>query len=219
MTGQGEAKVPNGDVSSLVYAYQEVLEIWKVHNDNYFKRVQIFMGVLQVGLLLAAIRALEAKQESPVHAMIPIFIGILGFLAAVTWVHLNTKQVQYLEFCRRILRNLERRFAHLGVPLEYFVLEALIFGPDREVNDPLSSATQVGVKEGRQHMRLLEFAWSKETYPVAGESKRHAYSVSKVRGGMAKYERSIAVGAIVAWCIVIALAMFAGRSQLVSLGK
>jgi hypothetical protein len=35
------------EMEAFQYSYDKVLEIWKVQNENYFKRVQIIMAVLQ----------------------------------------------------------------------------------------------------------------------------------------------------------------------------
>jgi len=200
------------EVKNLMDSYGKTLDIWKVHNDNYFKRVQIFMGLLQVGLFLAALKLLFPLPKSFTEALIPVFLGIMGILSASMWIGLNKKQNQYLEFCRRTLRNLESRLGSLGVPLEYFTGESLVFGRHRECPPTLYSAATETVEAGGDKRHLLRFLWSEESYPESDEYKG-LHSIAKVGGGMVSYEKRLAQIARWVWVFVIALALIAGYIQ------
>lgn len=184
------------EVKNLMDAYGKMLDVWKIHNENYFKRVQIFMGVLQVGLLLAATNSLLAKPSSLPEKLIPIFLGILGLGSAFVWIGLNRTQMQYLEFCRRSLRNLESKLAAHGVPLEYFVSESLVFGPYRELHSPLCSASSEGIGQGAKRQGRIRFHWSQEPYPDDEKAGVGDHSVHKVRGGMVSREKRVVCGAV-----------------------
>jgi len=201
-----------GEVKNLMDSYGKILDVWKVHNDNYFKRIQIFMGLLQVGLFLAAFKLLFPLPKSFTEALIPVFLGIMGILSASMWIGLNKKQNQYLEFCRRTLRNLESRLGSLGVPLEYFTSESLIFGRHRECPPTLYSAATETVEVGGDKRHLLRFLWSEESYPESDEYKG-LHSITKVSGGMVWYERRLAQIARWVWVFVIVSALFAAYIQ------
>jgi hypothetical protein len=189
------------EVKNLMDSYGKILDVWKVHNDNYFKRVQIFMGLLQAGLFLAALKLLFPLPESFTEALIAVFLGIMGIGSAWLWIGLNRKQNQYFEFCRRTLRNLESRLASLGVPLEYFTSESLVFGPHQECPPALYSAATEIVPVGKDKRHLLRFLWSKESYPESVEYKG-PHSIKKVRGGMLSYEKRLAHIALWVWVFV-----------------
>lgn len=200
----------NEKVKNLLNSYSKIIDVWKVNNDNYFKRVQIFMGLLQVGLFLTALKLLYPPPESFVAKLFPVFLGILGILSARMWIGLNKKQNQYLEFCRATLRNLESRLGSFGVPLEYFTSESLVFGPLREHPPTLCSAATETVEVRGKSRHMLRFCWSQESYPKSGKG---LHSISEVSGGMISYEKRIAQIAGWIWVFVIAFALFAGYIQ------
>jgi len=208
---QRESANREDEVKGLLDSYSKILDVWKVHNDNYFKRVQIFMGLLQVSLFLAAFKLLFPLPKSFTESLISVFLGILGILSASMWIGLNKKQSQYLEFCRRTLRNLESRLGSLGIPLEYFTTESLVFRHHREAPQ-LCSATTETVEVGGDKRHLLRFGWSQESYPESDECKG-IYSITKVSGGMVSYEKRLAQIAICVWIFLIAFALFTGYIQ------
>ena len=199
---------PENEAKNLMDSYSKIFDQWKLHNDNYFKRVQVVMGILQVGLFLAVLRHLSPFPKSCAGAVLPIFLGILGILAALMWVKLNTKQAQYLEFCRRILRNLEARLMSLGVPLEYFTAESLVFGPYRKHPPKLSAGEIETVKLQSKNCHLLRFKWSNETYPDSEDSKG-LHSIGKITGGLVSFERRLAQGALCVWIFVVVATLLA----------
>lgn len=197
---------PEDEVRNVMDSYGKIIDVWKVHNDNYFKRVQILMGLLQVGLFLALLKLLSPMPKSFAEAVIPTFLGILGIFSAGVWLRLNKKQSQYLEFCRTTLRNLEHRLGELGVPLEYFTCEALVFGPYRKQTPKLLSAAIETVEVAEKGRHKLIFGWSQELYPKSGKG---LHSISEVSGGMISCERRIAQIAVGVWAFVIAVTLLA----------
>jgi uncharacterized membrane-anchored protein len=63
----------------------------KTPHDNYFKRVQVAMGVIQVGLFVAILKMLLPLPTTWTQAVLPITIAILGFVSGIMWVKLNGK--------------------------------------------------------------------------------------------------------------------------------
>ena len=200
----------------LQYSHERMLEFFKLHNENYFKRVQALMAAAQVGLLIVLMNYLPRASWWSLHpkasswglfldnmpGRLPIVcITLIGILLAYTWYRLATKQIQSLEFCRRYLRNLEARFQSLGVPLDYFSMEAMIFGPL-----PASSktVTTASIMEDEQ-CNIATFRWSRECYPQKhkdGDGGK-LYAVGEVQGGMAPTERKVALGALIFWSLAL----------------
>lgn len=190
-------EVLDAERNSILDAYRIQLDLWKVQNDNYFKRVQILMVVIQVALFSAALRFVPVKSGSWFELVILVGIELLGVFSARHWSALNEKQNQYMEFCRRTLRNLESRLVELGVPLRYFTLEAHVFGPLRK---ELTSSAGTSVRtEGRRH--ITHFDWSKEDYPDPDTKEAKIHELTRVGGGMIAFEKGIARGVIWVWAI------------------
>jgi len=189
---------------SILNAYRIQLDVWKVQNDNYFKRIQIIMVVIQVALFTAALRLIPAKPGPWYEIVIPIGIAILGLLSAWHWFSLNEKQNQYMEFCRRTLRNLETRLVNLDVPLRYFTLEAHVFGPLRtEIKN--SAGTSVNTVAERH---IAHFDWSQENYPDLDTKEKKIHELNMVGGGMIPFEKEIAIGVIWVWTIALIVLIF-----------
>lgn len=202
-----EAKSSNGsqipsahESRDILDAYRVHLDVWKVQNDNYFKRVQVLMMAIQAVLLAAALKVLDLEGRFCTQMLVLSILAGIGVISSLCWMHLNNRQNQYLEFCRRTLRNLEHRLAELGVPLRYFTLEAHVFGPLRE-KIPDSAGTAV-LKEGDRD--VAEFAWARERYPDQDEDKKKSiHKLAKVGGGMKSFERGMARGILVLWALVL----------------
>lgn len=157
------------------------------------------MVVIQVALFTAALRFIPAKSGSWYEIVIPIGIAILGIFSAWHWSSLNEKQNQYMEFCRRTLRNVEARLVELGVPLRYFTLEAHVFGPLRtEITN--SAGSSLRTVAGRH---ITHFDWSKEDYPDPDTKEAKIHELTRVGGGMITFEKGIARGVIWVWAIAL----------------
>jgi hypothetical protein len=206
---------PEDQAKTLLDTYGKIMDVWKVQNDNYFKRVQVAMGIIQVGLFVAILKMLSPLPTTWTEAVLPIAIAILGLFSGIMWVKLNVKQIQYMEFCRRTLRNIENKLAKLQVPLEYFTLEALVFGPKRECRPPYSASLQM-VKAAGKDRAQLTFRWSGEKYPETDSGKKTLHSITRVSGGMVSFERRLAKSAVVLWvliALIIAIACFKPYKQ------
>lgn len=187
--------------STILNAYRIQFDVWKVQNDNYFKRVQILMVVIQAALFTAALRFVPPKSGSWYEIVIPVVIAVLGIFSAHHWISQNKKQNQYIEFCRRTLRNLESRLVELGVPLRYFTIEAHVFGPLRtEITN--SAGTSVRT-EGDRH--VAHFAWSTEDYPDPDTKEAKIHELGRVSGGMKDIEKEIAWVVLGLWAIGLTL--------------
>ena len=159
------------------------------------------MVVIQVALLTAALRFVPVKSVSWYEVVILMGIAILGIFSAWHWSSLNEKQNQYMEFCRRTLRNLESRLVELGVPLRYFTLEAHVFGPLRtKLRIPAGTSVRT---EGERH--ITHFHWSEEDYPDPDTEVAGIHGLKRVGGGMIAFEKGIARGIIWVWTIALIL--------------
>ena len=107
----------------LLESYERILDIYKLQNDNYFKRVQVFMTVLQGGLFAVALNAAfnlvdsrvqygwnigqQLESVSLMRLCVLVIISVLGCLSARLWARQHSSNKQYLEFSRTHLRNIE----------------------------------------------------------------------------------------------------------------
>jgi hypothetical protein len=187
---------------TLLDAYGKIMDVWKVQNDNYFKRVQVAMGVIQVGLFVAILKMFFPLPTTWTQAVLPITIAILGFVSGIMWVKLNGKQIQYIEFCRRSLRNIESKLAMLKVPLEYFTLESIVFGPISECRLPYSASIEKIINASGKERSQITFRWSGEKYPDTDSHKKTLHSITRVSGGMVSFESWLAKGAVALWVLI-----------------
>ena len=196
-----EIDTPRGQgAKDVLDAYRVHLDLWKVQNDNYFKRVQVMMIAVQGALFAAALKVVDPKAISWIQLLILAVVGVLGVLSAGHWMALNKKQTQYMEFCRRTLRNLEHRLAELGLPLRYFTTEAHVFGPLRtEIPELAGTALRT---EGERH--VVEFVWGGERYPDPDDlAKGGIHRLAEVSGGMISFDNSLASGIRVVWVLAL----------------
>jgi hypothetical protein len=194
----------NEEIRNLKYSYDRALEIFRLHNDNYFKRVQIIMVALQAGLFFALIKLLHPVPESWEGFPLPILVTALGIFIAVIWQKLMNRQMQYLELLKRYIRNLEAKSMELGVPIDYFNVEAAISGP-KDKDFLIKTARIIKHKKNKKY-RFLRFKWSREKYPgKRGEESDKIHRVGKKRGGAVRIERMLSKGTIYIWAIVLFL--------------
>ena len=190
---------PTQENRDILDSYRVHLDVWKVHNDNYFRRVQVLMVAVQAALFAAVLKVVDLKGISWTQIVMLLVLAVLGTISAQNWMSLNEKQNQYMEFCRRTLRNLEHRLAELGVPLRYFTLEAHVFGPlRREV--PNSAGTAVRT-EGTRH--VAKFLWAGEEYPDQDTDEKDVHELAKVTGRIIYCDRTIASCMRVVWVLAL----------------
>lgn len=200
----------NMDKEDLKDSYARLLEIWKIHNENYFKRVQAVMAVLQVGLFVAIVKFLSPFPTSWSGLVFPTFIGIVGIISACLWLNLNEKQTQYLEFCRRVIRNLESKLISEGVPSEYFTVESIVFGPYFDKCPNTMGVTVLTKNTNNKKRRIAEFTWSGERYPEYESERKELHEIGRVRGGMVSFEKSLARGTRLVWIVTIIVLLITG---------
>jgi hypothetical protein len=199
MTDKGTKTPSNQESRDILDAYRVHLDVWKVQNDNYFKRVQLLMVAVQAASFAASLKFLDLKGVSGTQLLMLTTLAILGLISAQRWMTLNEKQHQYMEFCRRPLRNLEHRLAKLGVPLRYFTLEAHVFGPLR-TELPELAATTVRAEQTRH---IAEFLWAQERYPDQDKANKGLHELGKVSGGTISFEKKRAGGIRNFWILVL----------------
>jgi hypothetical protein len=117
------------DAKNYLDAYDHVLGMFKVNNDNYFKRTQILMLVIQSALFLALTKLLwdsSVKGSCIVHIS-QIVIALLGVLSACVWMMMIKRQGDLLEFYKCYLRGIESRLMNdFDIPLGCFTYESKI---------------------------------------------------------------------------------------------
>lgn len=201
----------SSEIENLKYSYDRILDIFRLHNDNYFKRVQIVMVALQAGLFIALMNRLTPIPKSCRELILPIFVAVIGLFVAYIWKVIMNKQMQYMELLKRYLRNLESRFVDLEVPLDYFIIEAAIIKP-RNGKDKFKTITakieKEEVKKKNKGKKIpysfAEFEWSEEKYPgKLGEEPDKIHRVGEERGGLVRIERTLSTGTICIWSIVL----------------
>lgn len=195
-------------IDYLIMSYDKVLHVWTVQNENYFKRVQVFMGILQAGLFIAILRIISASSVSWFESLLSLSLAVLGCASAWLWRCLNNKQMQYFEFSRRVLRNIESKLLSVGVPLSYFTVESLVFGPKQknlEARDMPGTLVESmkSVKSNDKKPWLARFKWSKEQYPECNQAPQKVHRVSRVSGGALKLERRLATWAFGLWIAML----------------
>lgn len=194
------------EAKNCMESYSRILDVWKVMNDNYFKRVQLFMGIIQVGLFLAALKLLLPLPISREALIVSVLLGIMSIMSAIMWIVLNKKQTQYLEFCRRTFRNIESRFADLNIPLQYFTLESLVFSGHREHQQLYSAEATIENPKEIKKRCWIKFRWRQERYPEPDDKNSEPHTMKAVSGGMVLFEKNIAKSAIVVWILIIIVA-------------
>lgn len=190
--------IERDEAKDCLDSYSKVLDIWKVMNDNYFKRVQLFMSIIQVGLFITALKFVSSPIISVKTIILLILLSVMGLTSAIIWKGLDKKQIQYLEFCRRTLRNIESRLGQLKVPLEYFVTESLVFHSYRDCGLLHSATTNTNDSKSC----WVKFNWSKEEYPKPDDKDCELHSIKNVSGGMVSFEKKITYGAMAVWEVI-----------------
>ena len=197
----------NIEKEDLKYSYDRLLDIWQVHNENYFKRVQIVMAVFQAVLFVAILKFIYPFPKSWSVLLVIIFISIIGISLSFLWLKLNERQAQYLEFCRRGIRNLESKLIDKNIPLEYFTTESIVFGPYKDTS-PNTKGVRISIKTvNNKKKKFINFNWSKEYYPEDGPEGNKIHKIGKVKGGMVNFEKYLAYLVLFVWAFIIIIAL------------
>ena len=210
----------NDKLAHILDSYKIALDIFKNHNDNYFKRVQIFMSALQVGVAVAFAKVIypfpePLVRESSDEYVAAAFVAFLGCFFAFVWRTLGIRQGQYLEFSRHYLRNLEGKLkeTETGIPLDYFSLESEVFRLRNECKKTVEYTTaEIKFCDSRAY---AVFRWITSNDK---EDKKYPKSKSafhkKAEGGMVRVELYLAFGIAITWfgiaflCLVFGLSFY-----------
>jgi hypothetical protein len=194
---------PDSKRKDTLEAYRLVFEVWKLQNDNYFKRIQFLMVVIQSGLIIAVAQFLSKPICSWENVVVPAVLSFFGCWSTFTWTKLNVRQNQYGEFCRRILRNLETMLWGLDIPLHYFTAESLVFGPLRQEIPEIPGIEVKSPENFGKKFHVIEFRGSGEEYPETKENKKNVHQLGRAHGGMIFFEKKVAWGFFGFWIIVL----------------
>ena len=132
-------------IEKCLAAYNHVLKILEINNDNYFKRTQILMIVAQSALFVAFAKLLTVKKSTPEDfllftkciALIALFVvTLLGQISALLWVHFGRRQNNVLNLCKSYLRGIENTLMKLDVPSGYWTYESMIAYPETYMGKP-----------------------------------------------------------------------------------
>ncbi|GAX60922.1 phage shock protein A [Candidatus Scalindua japonica] len=183
---------------NLQYSYNRTLDIFKIANDNYLKRVQIIMVALQTGLFIALMRLLSPLPDSWKDFPLPIIVTIIGILLSTLWNGLHNKQIQYLELMKRYLRNLESELAESKVPMDYFNIESALSYHITEVKVEKIKTKIIGkeIRTENEKDRHVFFEGSEDRYPDKGNS-------GKMLGGLVNLESLLGKGALWFWRVFL----------------
>ena len=133
MTNNKSGQTGN-DSTNYLQAYAQVWSIYQTNNDNYFKRTQILMFAIQVAIFAVLAKLIGDMDDTSIFSLPALklaslwIIPLFGFLSALAWATLITRQWNVLELYRRYMRYLERvLMADHHFPLAAFTLEKAVF--------------------------------------------------------------------------------------------
>ena len=123
-------------IDKCLAAYNHVLKILEINNDNYFKRTQILMIVAQSALFVAFAKVLAVKDSRIFDGFALLnqrgaLLLITGFGAvfAGLWYLFIRRQCNVLNLCKGYLRGIENYLMRLGVPSAYWTYESKLSHP------------------------------------------------------------------------------------------
>lgn len=105
-------------------AYDQVQKFYRLNNENYFKRTQLIMVVIQSALFLGLTKVLNDNGVVGKMWLISV-ISVLGILASYAWTEMIKRQRQRLELCRYYMRYIESQLP--GDFLRFCTYEAFVF--------------------------------------------------------------------------------------------
>lgn len=221
MNGADENNPQDHDeIANLKYSYDKALDIFRLHNDNYFKRTQIIMVAIQAGLFFVIIKLLTPIPVLPKELILPMIVILIGGAIAWAWGVLMTRQMQYMDLLKKYLRNLEAEFKKLDVPADYFNVEYAT--SSLTVKDPQPQITTASV-EGPNGGMYVEFKWSKAKCPEpengtgsdgpnwfviwiyrmlgCGGEDRYMHKIGVLRGKIVLIEKRMSVAILLFWLL------------------
>ena len=125
-------------IEKCLKAYDHVLKILEINNDNYFKRTQILMIVAQSALFVAFAKVLAVKNARifEVSGLLTQrcalrLITFCGAVFAVLWYVFIRRQCNVLDLCKGYLRGIEKYLMQLGIPSGYWTYESKLSHPNK----------------------------------------------------------------------------------------
>ena len=192
---------------NLKWSYEHALKIFEIQNDNYLKRISILWPILQVGLVAAILNYLGSlnDQWSWKSELVVGLSSLLGGSIALLWWRLQIKQHQYIEYCKRYLRNIEAALLNRDVPYAYFTVERLIFSGEKQPPDP-PKLNQIGkLIPGENSPRVFEFLCGREKYPNPDAPVGSLHHPESKRGGVTGLETRVAYFMVWVWGVLAAI--------------
>ncbi len=127
-------------IEKCLAAYERVLDIYKMNNDNYLKRTQIVMIVAQSAIFYAFVKvftldadklkSFTSMNSTTLQGITLIMLATLGALSALVWIHFIVRQCNVLSLCKAYMRTIEDDLMRLGVPLGYWTYEGMVSHPE-----------------------------------------------------------------------------------------
>ena len=128
------------EIKHWLDVYDQVFRFFQINNDNYFKRTQILMFAIQIGIATAFIKLLDIVfRDSQNYSVLTLlnfalFIPpLLGAVFAFIWIWLIKRQWIGLQFSRCYMKYIEGYFLKNNVPLAIFKLEGTVFNSQNRV--------------------------------------------------------------------------------------
>jgi len=118
------------DKTLWINAYERAQEFYRLDNENYFKRTQILMVVIQSALFLSLVTLYSVDDDILERALWGILaVSILGCLASFAWALLTKRQHQRLELCRYYMRYIESKLKGCNddAPEGFCIYEKAVF--------------------------------------------------------------------------------------------
>ena len=118
------------EIGYLLDVYDRVFQFFYINNENYFKRTQILMFALQIGIATAFIKLLDNvfkshKTETSIYIAL-VIVSLLGIIFCFIWLTMIQRQRNVLQYSKMYLRFIEDQLMNLGVPLSIYRAESKI---------------------------------------------------------------------------------------------
>jgi len=200
-------------------AYEFQSRHFSMINDNFFKRVHVFMAAAEAATVAVAVgtitQAIGLKAHPREVFMLLAAFSLAGTILAMIWFILGTRQMQALELSKRYLRFLEQEAWGLGIPLGANTFEAFVSHP----TTPIAGTPQRFGIALRPTDRAGVIWFGREKFPADDGAWR--YRSWTVQAGVAPLETALSLGFALLWvgaAVVSALALFSHKERLTACG-
>lgn len=188
-------------VEYLLAAYDRVYEVFRLSNENLFKRTNFYMVAFEAALFVAVFNTLskiEANDWRCVHWILVAVASSLGMAVSCLWLAINKRQNNYIEFARFRLREIEANLLALGVPLTYFLDEQSVYHRRLRIT-ARSTGEQFPDSPARSRGRFHHLtAWF---------SQLVGFLIGTFKGGLRYVEQGIGLGLFTLWAVLFIISM------------